>query len=236
MRQINVEKIIKFPLYRFTKKKWANSFFGTGQLRLGTLFDYAMNEKYGDAVHDRHEGYYVWRLPKAKWTNGVPEVRFIVARNNLLLCSSTDYDESYYKEFDANCCIRIDSMEFFTAIDEAMKKEFTPLLLRKVTYYDKSRWDCTPDYEDFAGVMKDIRFSPQKEVRALWEPQKLPLDYKSLEFEPGYFNNLKNPLIDVSEGEWYKKRMKKESKWLKPKTIFVPEAIKHCTLIQKPKT
>lgn len=232
--QISVENNITFPLYRFTKKKWANSFFETGQLRLGTLFDYAMNERYGNAVHDRHEGYYAWRLPEKEWTNGIPEMRFIIARNNLLLCSSTDYRESYYEEFDANCCIRIDSLAFFVAIDEVMKNEFTPLLLRKVNYYDKSRWDCLPDYEDFAGVMKDIRFSSQKEVRALWEPKKLPLDHKDFEFGADIFG--KNSLTDFSEDGWYKKRMKKESKWLKPRTIFVPDAIKYCTLIQRKNT
>jgi hypothetical protein len=171
MRKIRFDKDVKLPLYRFTKKKWANCFFNTGQLRLGTIFDYAKNESYGDAIYDRHEGYYVYRVPKGKWANGVPEVRFVLARNNLLLCLTTDYDERHFEEFDANCCIKINSMQFFREIDSLLQDQFASPLLAKVCYYDKSRWDCCPDYEDFAGVMKDIRFAPQREVRALWEPK-----------------------------------------------------------------
>lgn len=83
--------------------------------------------------------------------------------------------------------------------------------------------------------MKDISFSGQREVRALWEPKEYSLNYEKFEFDADYFNNLDNPLIDVSEGEWYQKRLKKESKWLKPKTIFVPEAVKYCSLLHKSK-
>lgn len=237
MRKTYIDKTIKFPLFRFTKKKWSNCFFSSGQLRLGTLFDYAMNESYGEAVHDKHEGYYVRKLPEDKWINGKPSLHLVLARNNLLLCSSTQYDESLYEEFDADCCIRIDSIEFFNAIDKVLQKEFTALLLRKVIYYDKSSLACAPSNEDFAGVMKNYSFSSQCEVRALWEPQpKEPRDYdmyKSIKPIPGL--HTENSLINVSETEWYQAVIKKESKLLKPKTIFVPEAVKYCTLIQKKK-
>lgn len=232
MRGIYAGGKFKFPLYRFTQKKWANCFFNTGQLRLGTLFDYALNEKYGDAIHDRHEGYYVWKPPKGERENN-PKAHFVIARNNLLLCSSTEYDKAYYDEFNANCCIQINSLEFFIAIDEAIKKDFTPFLLRKVIYYNKSRWDSIPNREDFAGLMKDISFSSQKEVRALWEPKKYPYENKEFEFDSEKFNNLENPLIEYPEGEEYTKRIKKESKRLKPRTIFIPEARKYCTLKNK---
>jgi hypothetical protein len=208
-------------------------FFSTGQLKPGTLFDYAKKESCGDAVHDRHEGYYAWMVPQEKWTHGCPEVRLILARNNLLLCLSTEYDESLYEEFDANCCIQVNSIGFFLAIDRVLQNDFTELMLRKVTYYDKSSWASMPDYEDFAGVMKNISYGHQREVRALWEPRKKHNIKQPFEFTPERVNNDSKFLINVSEDKWYKDYTKKECKWLKPKTIFVPEAIKHCTLISK---
>lgn len=238
MRQLYVGKDISFPLYRFTKLKWANCFFGTGQLRLGTLFDYAKNEAYGKAIHDRHEGYYAYRVPQKEWKNGVPEMRFVLARNNLLLCMTTDYDERYYKEFDANCCIKINSLDFFAEIDAVLESGFTNLLLRKVIYYDKGRWDCVPDYEDFAGVMKDVSFAPQREVRALWEPVEYPFKRDPLlrmsgdSCEPKHPLYFDDPLKEFPEGTWYQKIITEEWNWLKPTTIFAPKAIKHCDLIR----
>jgi hypothetical protein len=83
--------------------------------------------------------------------------------------------------------------------------------------------------------MKDISFSHQNEVRALWEPKKQPINYMPFEFPAEYFNNLENPLLDVSEDKWFQERIAKECEWLKPKIIFVPKAIKYCTLIQRSK-
>ena len=230
MRKIYTKQKIFFPLYRFTKRKWANFFFNTGQLRLGTIFDYAENENYGDAVHDRHEGYCAFRLnlgPDSK-----PAVRMTLARNNLVLCLSKKHENYMYEEFDANCCIRIDDIRFFQEIDKILQGEFTNLLLRPVTYLDKKRWDCLPDYEDFAGVMKDLKFEQQNEIRALWEPQKRWNNKPNIP-EMGAVKSDSTLLVDVHEEEWFKNYAKKECSWLLPRTIFVPEAIKYCSLIEQ---
>lgn len=231
-REIRIDSSIKFPLFRFTKKVWADRFFQTGELRLGTLYDYAKNESYGDAIHDRHEGYYTY-IKYDKTPSGVPELRFTLARNNLLLCASADYNEDFYEKFDADCCVVIESIDFYTEIDSALKNYCIPLLLRKVNYYDKSSWACIPDYEDFAGVMKNISFAEQKEVRALWEPQNYPMDEGAVEISPELFDSLKNPLMDFHERTWYQDKIQQEALWLKPTTIFVPEAAKFCSLIEK---
>lgn len=229
MRKIYTRGEIVFPLYRFTKKKWATCFFNTGQLRLGTLFDYAQNEVYGDAIHDRHEGYCAFRLPCVGDT-GRPLVRLTLARNNLALCLTETYDESMYNEFGANSCIKIEDIRFFHCIDRVLEKDFTEPLLRRVTYIDKSRWDCIPNYEDFAGVVKDLKFSNQNEVRALWEPKEKHNNTTIIP-ELGHVEHDSALLVEVSEKKWFKEYAERECKSLKPKTIFVPEARKYCSIM-----
>jgi hypothetical protein len=132
-----------------------------------------------------------------------------------------------YEEFNANCCIKINSSKFFIEIYEILKQNYKELLRAKVKYIDKSKFG---ELSDFAGAMKDMSFKHQKEVRALWEPKKV------------HTIKANRPIVDmVCEGDlfnstnedWYKKYVKKECKWLKPQTIFVHEAIKHCSIIYK---
>ena len=227
-----IDSSIKFPLYRFTKKVWADRFFQTGELRLGTLFDYAKNESYGDAIHDRHEGYYIY-IKYDNTPSGAPELRFTLARNNLLLCASTDYNEEFYEKFDADCCIVIESIDFYTEIDSILNNNCTPIILSKVNYYDKSSWTCIPEYEDFAGIMKNISFAEQKEVRALWEPKNYPMNEGVVELSPELFDSFENPLMDFHERAWFQDKIQQEAARLKPTTIFAPKAAKFCSLIKR---
>ncbi len=226
-RKIRTRQKVTCPLYRYTKKKWAHLFFETGQLRLGTLFDYAKNESYGDAVFDRHEGY----CPFNGGTVG-PDGRSVIllrfARNNLVLCLSDSHEYSLYEEFDADCCIRITDDRFFKEIDKVLQQEFTSTLLRPVTYLDKTRLDCAPDYVDFAGAIKDKKFRHQKEVRALWEPNKAREENYPAGFKVQIVDN---SIINASEEQWFREYTENECNWLSPKTIYAPKAIKYCSLI-----
>lgn len=230
MRELFLESTIKPPLFRFTKRKWANIFFRTGQLRLGTLFDYAKNESYGDAIHDRHEGYCAFILPKDQPIDGIPVTRLTLARNNLLLCFTDKYADAMYEEFNADCCIIIHDMRFFTCIDNVLRNDFTELLMRRVNYIDKKKWDSMPRVDDFAGITKDVKFSHQMEVRALWEPVKPHRNKVKIPNFTRHQTISDNFLINASEELWFDKYLKQECKWLQPKTIFVPEAIKYCSI------
>jgi len=234
MRKIRTKGALSLPLFRFTQRKWANLFLETGQLRIGTLFDYARNESYGDAIHDRHEGYCAFILPQHQPKAGRPVVRLTLARNNLALCFSGVYREEMFEEFGADCCLVIKDAEFFKCIDEELESEFIEPLVRHVTYLDKSRWDCMPRYEDFAGLMKDIKFQKQNEVRALWEPKKLhDIKLKIPAFTPEETVGNKF-VINASEGAWYEEYVKMECDWLKPRTVFAPRAAKYCRIIDAP--
>ena len=43
-------------LYKFLNRKYALSFMGTGELRIGTLYEYRKSEIYGSEIGDREEG------------------------------------------------------------------------------------------------------------------------------------------------------------------------------------
>jgi hypothetical protein len=226
-RKIRIRDEVPLPLYRYTKKKWAERFFDTGQLRLGTLFDYAKMESYGDAVHDRHEGYCPFNTGKLGPSQR-PIIKLILARNNLVLCMADSHNRYLYNEFEAECCIRINDDRFFKEIDKQLQAEFTSPLLRQVTYLDKTRWDTAPDYVDFAGAIKDAKFKRQREVRVLWEPiepheekERLALDVKTKD----------NFIIDAAEGTWFKEYTNSECEWLSPRTVYVPNATKYCSLL-----
>jgi hypothetical protein len=227
-RQIDVEASIRFPLYRFTKKKWADAFMNTGQLRLGTIFDYATNELYCNEVGDMMEGIYVKR---GIGITGEPTFECISARNNLTLCFADRYDERFYKWFDADACLKITSIDFFVELDFSLHQSCTPLLLRKVTYYNKNRWDCVPKYNDFAGVMKDSSFMHQCEIRALWESDDYNISHHGFDITNKELD--RGPLEGIANLGSYQKRIAKEAKELKPMTLCVPNARSSCELIYK---
>lgn len=233
-RQIfsNKDKIT-YPLYRFTKQRYLETFFASGQLRLGTLFDYAVRENYGDAVHDRHEGYCVFRSSRPVTADGVGAIEMTLAQNNLLLCLTDSYDPAMYGHFEADACLSINSVEFFQCIDEVLRSEFTELLLRKVVYIDKSSWNDMPASRDFAGVVKDKKFAYQREVRALWEPRKPHTVIGPSGDTPTRITTATTRLIDVNEGSWFSKYAHEECEWLSPKEVFVPDARQFCSVVPR---
>ncbi|WP_336242100.1 hypothetical protein [Enterobacter cloacae] len=52
------------PLYKYIKKKDLLSFFSTGSLKIGTMYDYRKVETYGSVIGDQKEGYYETVLSK----------------------------------------------------------------------------------------------------------------------------------------------------------------------------
>ena len=97
-----------FPLYKYTKKEFARSFFKDGTLRIGTLHDYASSEKFAKGIYDRHEGYYF----RSSVCDGVASWQHVINENNYLFCASRAFEPSLFAEFDADCCYRIDDIRF----------------------------------------------------------------------------------------------------------------------------
>jgi hypothetical protein len=234
-RPIRTYEEVPFPLYKYTKLEHAKDFFLNGILRLNTLFEYVENETYTDGTQDYFEGFYLWHVNEEDRQNkDVPEMRMILARNQLTFCITEDLTPSLLKEFDADCCIVIHSPIFFQELDIQLSEQFRNTYLRKVTYFDKTNLGAHPKYEDFGGVMKHIKYAHQKEFRALWEPTKPHFAAKLTEEDSLEFlgwDSMQDSLVKYLPQEEYFEYIKREQEWLKPKFIKVPAASSFCSLL-----
>lgn len=164
-----------------------------GILKIGTLFEYRDEEKYGDKIGDAKEGKksLVMDVENASWneknqpdfTKGIMKfgkeasVNFVNFRfakeeespNHYLYCTSEVFDQALFPEFKSDTCVVIhNTIGFFSAVNSRMKATFEGLFPCQYTSrevaYDK-------DHGIHPALIKDPKYRNQKEVRALWQPQ-----------------------------------------------------------------
>lgn len=234
-RPIRTYEPVPFPLFKFTELKHAKSFFKDGSLKLNTLFEYVENETYSDGTRDYFEGFYLWFVEEQDRKQiDVPEIRTVLARNQLTFCVTEEPNPAFLSEFRADCCIVIHSPQFFQEIDRELGDEYRNTYLRKVTYFDKTKIANHPRYEDFGGVMKHDKYAHQKEFRALWEPVKEHFGGNMIESNtPNIFGDdfMQKALADYYPHDEYFEHIKREQQWLQHKFIKAPKARKYCSLL-----
>lgn len=222
-----------YPLYKYIKLEHAKLFFQDGSIRLNTLFEYVKNETYNDGTRDVFEGFYLWLVnEKDRKDKGVFELRTVVARNQLIMCTSTSKSLKLMNEFEMDCCIEIRSPAFFHYIDAILGRDFRPALVRKVTYMDKTRERL--DYEEFAGLVKHDKYEHQDECRALWEPVKPHFGNNLTKAEQDYFfgeDGMQVAISDYLPQEPYLEYIEKEREWLDIKHVKIPDAREVCALL-----
>ena len=104
------------PLYKYTEKQHLNSFFNSGKLRVGTLYDYRDIVTHKLCVGDSNEG--MNRISKT-----------ITNKNPVIL--SEDKNDSFFSEIFPN---------MFSGGATQTKKSYLLLRVRRLFYYtDKLR-------------------------------------------------------------------------------------------------
>jgi len=162
---------LRFPLYRYTHKQRAEDFFKEGKLRLTPLLNYRKIENFNEAIGDKGEGQTNFVTTKFSYPVGYS----VSIRNQLTICLSEDRnDATMMKEFDADCCFRVNSLDFFVSINKQIEDRCDSCLIDRVAYIPASDWAVNLDNHPsggplFAGLFKREKHAYQKEVRSLWE-------------------------------------------------------------------
>jgi len=94
--------------------------------------------------------------------------------NYYIYCVTSEYDEDVMAEFNCNACIEIlNPDKFFKAISRVIRYKGTPEGVFKIQYGQKTT-DYLNPHKVHPAVLKDKKYSSQAEVRAIWNPEKIP--------------------------------------------------------------
>lgn len=176
-------------VYKFTK----STFYKNGTFRLGTLYDYRMEEQYGSSIGDRREGTFdmeyqhpfktnnkiisnLTKNQKFEWAYSKGEkidknitnpynIKFTSA--NLLVYSVTMIDDDFlFNEFqDTDCCIQI--TDFFKFSETMVTKIKTPVekwIVQPCTYCERTVTNKKWPMP-MLPLTKDRKYQNQNEIR-----------------------------------------------------------------------
>lgn len=177
-----VQTTLPMPLFKAIQSRWADSFFDTGELRLGTVWDFRRSE-FGDKIGDGIEGIRAYRFD----IDGVPIVAGAVAKDSFVFCASHDFDAARFGDDQYDAAYIIEDVRFFIEIakvlsathhlkgcglqqvfyaDESEIIEYAKKEFSMQAYIDGTLTDIMPP----VALVKPPRFANQNEVRAIFEP------------------------------------------------------------------
>lgn len=183
-------------LYKYMRKEHARLLLDRGRLRIGTLYEYRNAELHGSAIGDCDEGVKNLHLdgngeswdassipafaqtffklgPEANLT--LDGIRLVVPQQSndyFLFCASTILDVTTMHKMGYDACVVIEHPDrFVAAICHSFRHRGNFEGVHECHYGSRSI-----PYEQDNGVhpalIKELAYSYQKEVRALWRPLK----------------------------------------------------------------
>lgn len=186
------------PLYKYMKLEHAMGLVRKGILRIGTLYDFKNHEKYGPSVGDKDEGKRITysedetdlsrpetvspflrkhiRAEEGKYWK-LSNIRSQVtdkSQNYYIFSVSEEYSHDIMRRMGYDSCVRIDEPEmFFGTIGGWLYKEGKfkekGFIAARCVYEDRSQ-HYSKTNRPHPAVLKDPRYSYQKEIRAIWTP------------------------------------------------------------------
>jgi hypothetical protein len=184
-------------LYKYMKKEFADLFFLTGSLRIGTLFDFRKTEKHNKAISDKREGTHqpfvsfgnlplkaeemptdlkgfldgvIHMEPGSSISNGIIS-KLIQSPDHYVFCLSTKYDKKIMESFECNTCVEIDAPDlFFYQITKKIRHLAGPLAWSGPVSYTNKEYDFREEKGFHPATTKDVEYDYQCEYRAVWEP------------------------------------------------------------------
>ncbi|EJT1895945.1 hypothetical protein NV115_003012 [Vibrio alginolyticus] len=195
-------------LYKFVENQFMESFFNSGNLRLGTILDFNDVVKHGTARGDSKEGQHIVfrsvrevKLKEGKQEPLVSELfhvtgdreiimeNFSVAaqrrcNNGFLFCTSNEYTDSLFRrwnsEVKADACYQIlNPRGFYYEISKVIRNSISEYRCKNVVYTkDPIPYDSPHAQENPAFTKEESEFSWQKENRCVWNPLLPPIKLK----------------------------------------------------------
>jgi hypothetical protein len=137
----------EFPLYKLTRKVFADQFFDKGRLRLGTFLDFAKEDVHGSIIGDFNEG-----LLTSNFVHMGVEITYgLTSVNSFVYSTSQTCSNDLMMEFNADAVIQINSVDFFSEITRVIQETVKTGVITAVDYYEKSDWERE--------IVKNIDFS-----------------------------------------------------------------------------
>lgn len=183
-------------VFKFCKSKDMKSLVERGSVRIGTLFDWRKQEKYGEMAADQSEGitqtpfniiFYDHRFINAMqidsrvWVDGDKPSQIRHFKNEVLrtpnlytFSTSATYSEEIHKKwFESegyDACYRINSTRLFSKAISRRLASSTLLLFEPVLYFDELQTNQELNGTFHPAMLKKINtFGGQHEVRGLWQ-------------------------------------------------------------------
>jgi hypothetical protein len=228
---IAIANDIRFPVYRYTKKFFADKFFHSGEVRLNTLRSYHDIEKLGSSVGDESEGFRHFHTHVDGKIGGkfksTPTVFYADSINAWTICASKSMNFKFYAEFDSDCCIRINSIDYFLEIARVVTNRWLGGSLFPIKYIDTKE------------IVKDIlvtgrspmlthtkprSYKWQNEIRLILEPWSPVTSKSSLTEDPQIGLLTGDPRRNLSRARLFPD--------LEPLTAYAPNARKYAEIIE----
>ncbi|MFW7206616.1 hypothetical protein ACMGGQ_12555 [Enterobacter sp. BNK-13] len=190
-------------LYKYIKSEHAEMFFQNGTLRIGTLLDFKKNETFNEAIGDKKEGshfpfmgidqtLYIDEMTESQSSflsgfmdlgagssiTGMKLVREISSEDFYVFCMTTEPSRKAMNEFDCDTCIEIfNPILFINALTNKIRRTAGDMVWHgEITYMDKE-YPYFIDAKLHPAQTKDIKYSYQKEYRAIWQRRSVtPVD------------------------------------------------------------
>lgn len=185
-------------LFKYMEAQHADTFFRDGSLRIGTLFHYRDEERFGSEIGDTQEGVKTLRtvVRNLKYTGSSKVPSYITnairaeggavvtlencvfedhqqSPNLYIFCLSSEYSSEAMAKMKKEVCVRIRDMR---ALVEAVGKRL-PSGSRFQGLHTCHYVERVVKHEDDHGItpalIKEPRYAYQKEVRAIWAPRNL---------------------------------------------------------------
>lgn len=188
---LDMTKLYAAPVYKFVKEEYMDSFFKTGDLRLGTLHNFRKIEEYGINRGDPSEGknsvfQYVEHHDGGK--DGTFAGQFfgkgIVVQNSTIIqhrdwpesyvfCSSRNFSEKLFFEWHAKegttACYEIwHPLAFALAVQKVIAQRAYFSGLDNVKYVDGHIDGASEDFKIEAPFVKPLPYAWQDEFRWVW--------------------------------------------------------------------
>ena len=158
-------------LYKFLEKKYLDSFFKTGCIRIGTLHNFQDEEEHGNNRGDKNEGTHNLKrgidkpiimsnnepiiseifkfAPGYDDSSTISGVTLIVPRispNGFIFCTSTIYNDTLFKKWHdkekADACYEITNVkEFYSSISKKIKESANLSAISNITYIKTNEID-----------------------------------------------------------------------------------------------
>ena len=117
-----LDKSTKFPLFRYTKRKYFDEFIETGKIRLNTLFYFTDHEKLHPKIGDKFEGQVIFNARENDGhIDGMPVMAYGSSVNRYLLSLSSDRVSEFENMVEYDCCFEVNSFQFFIEIAKACR-------------------------------------------------------------------------------------------------------------------